>query len=180
MTSTRHALALDDAMQDPQFADLVAWCRRHAPVGWLDQQDAATNHAHTLMHAFHTINGGSMDARTSAEMPTWVRLSALQAWVQLQDGTADTCLHAPPGDRPQPVITAAWKPGLIVCQQCTRLLSARRGSVEDRTCDGCGHLCDTANGDMIHPCGVQLGVLLFQFGLCRPCRDDMLARQAAP
>ncbi|SCL20480.1 hypothetical protein [Micromonospora inyonensis] len=70
-----------------------------------------------------------------------------------------------------PVVAAAWKPGLIVCHACTYLTALPRGSDRDRTCDACGRVCaGVEHGDGIHPGMVQLGPLVYQYGVCGDCK----------
>lgn len=172
MSTARQALALDELLRHPRFPELAAAFRRHAPTAFRDQQEAAIDDAHRAMHVFHAIAGGTLTGNTSDEMPEWIRLGVLDTWARIADGTATTCIHQPTLDRPQPIVAAAWKPGMATCGHCSRILNAPRGSVEDRTCDRCGHVCQPQDGDLIHPCAVQFGQLLYQFGLCRECHTE--------
>ena len=78
-------------------------------------------------------------------------------------------MHAPTHRRPEPVFSAAWRPGLVVCTQCLHLLGVT--GVADRTCDRCGHVCDGIEaGDPIYSGTVFVGELGYQFGTCGDCR----------
>ncbi len=180
MTSTaQQAVLLDELIRHPLYPQLAAWMNGQAPPAYRDQAQAAYGHARQIMNTFATVTGGTPDERTAAQVPEWIRLSTLQAWIQIDKGVANTCRHNPTFDRPEPIVVAAWRPGKAVCARCVPLIQPAPGSDEDRTCDQCGHVCVPMFGDLIHPCVIQLGSLLFQYGLCRSCCADMKALRPA-
>lgn len=173
MLDNRITLALEQLMLHPQYRELAEAIRAGMPTALTDQHDAATRDTTHVYAAIAEQLGGSVNGRTVAETPAWIRLGVIEAWVGYCSGRAATCIHAPSAERPTPVFAAAWKPGLVVCGQCIRLTSPRAGSLKDRTCDGCGHECAGVDaGDPIYPSGAQMGSLIFQFGVCTSCRDD--------
>ncbi|MGI5127456.1 hypothetical protein ACQEVB_11660 [Pseudonocardia sp. CA-107938] len=102
--------------------------------------------------------------------PEWLTLSIVAAFTEWAEGEAATCQHRPTVAQPEPVFAAAWMPGLIVCAQCTDRLALPAGSVRDRTCDACGHICaGPAHADPIWAKTVVAGLLVYQIGVCRDC-----------
>lgn len=174
MTTPNHGravLALDDVLCDLTPETLAAVGDRF-PTWYRDQARAASRQIITGLQ--NAAERGAVDH--AADMPAdqhpgWVRLSVLDSLVRWFAGTADTCLHGPHPSRPQPVASAAWKPGLIVCGHCTHLLGAPADSPIDRTCDACGHIVtgDDA-GEPIYPFTVVCGVLMHAAGVCAGCR----------
>ena len=105
----------------------------------------------------------------SSEVPAWARLSALDALGAFVGGSAHTCSHKLDPRRPQPILAAAWMPGLVTCAACTDFFAGIDDEA-DATCDGCGHLCTgTEVGDGIRPMSLTLGYLTFMLGLCERC-----------
>jgi hypothetical protein len=148
--------------------ELVAAVRQHNPVGLTDQMNAAVRESMRLMEK---ANGGTKRV-APAEYGTvdeWVRLGVIDTLLRWSEGRADTCMHDPHLRRPQPVWSAAWKPGLVVCTYCMHLLKAIGDA--DMTCDCCGHLCAGADsGDAVWTTTVWLGALAYSVGTCRGCR----------
>src|SRR5690606_34913467 len=124
MTPTAHGravLALDDLLCDVAPETLAAVGDRF-PAWYRHQARAATTQIHTGLQ--NAAARGTIDhtaAMPASQHPGWVRLSVLDSLVRWFAGTADTCIHNPHPSRPQPVMSAAWKPGLVVCGRCTRL-----------------------------------------------------------
>jgi hypothetical protein len=165
-------------MLHPRYAELHAAIRAAAPVGLVDQLDAAGVDAHRLMTATADalLGGSNAHGLDAADVPGWLRLPLLDTVTAWIDGRAATCRHQPDPHRPQPVVAAAWKPGLVVCPACTFLTALPRGSERDRTCDGCGRVCaGVEHDDGIWPGMVQLGPLVYQYGTCRDCRPPITA-----
>src|SRR5690349_12137455 len=134
------ALILDKLMTHPYYREIAAELQAIVPPGSVDQAGAATRDAAALAEA----------PATAAGFPG-----------------ASTCRHSPDPNAPQPVFAAAWKPGLITCAGCVHLLSLRKGSAADSTCDACGHQCaGPEEGDGIYAAMVQVGPLVFQYGVC--------------
>ena len=112
---------------------------------------------------------GASQPTPLADIDEWLRLGLLDSYCRWADGTARTCLHAPDPRRPQPVWSAAWKPGLIVCTACLALLRLRGEA--DRRCDCCGRVCaGIEHNDGIYTMTVWLGALAYQAGACKDCR----------
>jgi len=174
MTPTAHGravLALDDLLCDVAPETLAAVGDRF-PAWYRDQARAATTQIHTGLQ--NAAARGTIDhtaAMPASQHPGWVRLSVLDSLVRWFAGTADTCIHNPHPSRPQPVMSAAWKPGLVVCGRCTRLLGAPPDSEADRTCDACGHVVAGLDaGEPIYPFTVVCGLLMHAAGVCGDCR----------
>ncbi|AYF31475.1 hypothetical protein CSH63_29320 [Micromonospora tulbaghiae] len=164
-------LAIEALMLHPRYAELAAKLRALAPVDLIDQADTATDRAGTLMAAGAAILGADgVHPANPAAIPGWLRLGVLDTLTTWATGNGRTCAHNPTPDRPQPVLAAAWKPGLVTCLPCVRLFTLPRGSNLERVCDACGHQCtELDGGDGIYPAMVQLGPLVYQYGVCARC-----------
>ncbi|MEU8327124.1 hypothetical protein [Micromonospora sp. NPDC048839] len=174
-------LALEQLMLHPLYGDLIGQIRAVTPTAHLDQDDAAAGHATQIMTAAAGPTLGTTDTHRldPGDAPGWLRLGLLDTWIRWTTGTADTCRHQPTHDRPQPVIAAAWKPGLVVCPDCAMLTAAPRTA--DTTCDACGHQCgDLASGGGIYAGMVQLGPLIYQYGTCADCRPAITEQSSPP
>ncbi|MEV7264185.1 hypothetical protein AB0N38_11600 [Micromonospora aurantiaca] len=159
-------LALEQIMLSPQYAAVLAAVRASTPVAMLDQLDAAATEAtRAAVDAAALAGGGVLTASPPSAVPGWLRLGLLDALTRWTDGTAATCRHSPRPDRPEPVLAAAWRPGLVTCCLCTHLW--RVGREANLTCDGCGRVCEP---NSIHPAMAQLGGLIFMYGTCTGCR----------
>ncbi|MFG3300994.1 hypothetical protein [Micromonospora chersina] len=172
-------LALERLMLHPRYDELVAAMRAAAPVHVVDQSDAATSDALRVVTAAGAAIPGGSDVQTTAAdgVPGWLRLGLLDAFTTWVEGRASTCRHNPHPSRPQPVMAAAWRPGLIVCTACVYLTALARGSDADRTCDGCGRLCaGPEHADGIYPGMLQLGPIVYQYGVCGDCRPAITPR----
>jgi hypothetical protein len=166
------ALALDTLIRHPDAGDILAdldTAAKAAGYGWLvDQSSAAANDTHQMLARIINSADGQLRPMTPAEHPDWVRLgllATLAAWIT---GRASTCIHAPHPMRPQPVLSAAWKPGLVVCARCSPLLRLPKGSVQDRTCDGCGTV--VADDERLWSTIAALGMFAHHVGVCGACR----------
>lgn len=167
----RTTLAVEAMLMHPRFPEFAEHIRAITPVGYADQADQAIGDALRMTAAVSGLVGAGPATATAADdLPGWLRLSVVDALARFVEGAATTCIHNPDPSRPQPVLAAAWSPGLVACFLCTQLFALPGGSVSDRTCDGCGHLCDTAAGEMVYPGMIQLGPLVFQYGTCAGCR----------
>ncbi|MBQ1060048.1 hypothetical protein [Micromonospora sp. C41] len=163
MTTT---LALEQIMLSPQYGEILAAVRAATPVAMLDQLDAATTHAtRAAVEAAALTGGAAVTASPPSAVPGWLRLGLLDALTRWADGTGSTCRHSPRPDRPEPVLAAAWRPGLVTCCQCTHLWRVSREA--GLTCDGCGRVCEP---DSIHPAMAQMAGLIFMYGACGDCR----------
>lgn len=103
----------------------------------------------------------------------WVRLGMYDALAQWFFGRSKTCMHMPNPQFPQPVFAAAWKPGIVVCGRpsCMNLLVVT--GVANKTCDGCGHICEGLPDDGITPVTSFVGSLGYQVGVCNDCHAEM-------
>ncbi len=167
------ALALDEVLTNPE---LVASVAELAAVlvdpSTRDQLAAAARDTDHLADALTEagVFGPRMEFGAE-EVPGWLRLPLFELWCSWVLGRASTCMHAPRVDRPQPVFSAAWRPGLIACVRCAHLLQLRPRSIADRTCDSCGRVTTgPENGDGIHPSAVLFGMVTYYFGACGDCR----------
>lgn len=176
---TRATLALDALLQRPDAVEILDYLNQLAPVHYRDQADAAALDAHYVQDAFRAAMSDEPHVRDGRNMPDWIRLGAIDSIRRHIDGTADTCLHNPSADRPQPVVAAAWKPGLITCVRCIHLFKLT-GTAADLVCDGCGRQCEGPQvDDGIYQAVVRLGLLVFHYGTCTDCHHESL-RASAP
>ena len=170
-SAAQTAIRLDDLLCRPELAQLVEKMRARTPKWFSDQYEAAAADTHRGMESLAASYGTTPGHTYPAGLPDWLRLGMLQAVAEWITGAVKTCMHSPDAWRPQPVAAAAWKPGLIVCTPCSFLLSVGHGSVKDRTCDGCGHVCAGPDaGDPIYPSSVSYGPLAYMVGTCGDCR----------
>lgn len=168
------ALAMDEllARLTPEMAEQIGTL---SPVGLRDQLRAASDDARRLVTGIHFAanpDAGEDSVRMlpTAEVIDWMRLGLLHTLVRWSMGQASTCMHSPRMDRPQPVFAAAWRPGLVVCEQCLHLFHL--AGVRDSTCDGCGYVCKgLEHDDGIWPLTVTLGAMVYQAGACKDCHE---------
>jgi hypothetical protein len=155
---------LDDILiNNPALADYVA---RFAPVALTDQARAAQRDG---LLANEEAIGRRARMVEASKVDDWVRLGALETLCAWAAGDARTCLHAPDPRQPQPMWSCAWKPRLVVCGMCVRLLAAPRST--DALCDCCGHKCGGVDvGEPITPIAVMIGPLTYQAGACPVCK----------
>ncbi|MEU9516610.1 hypothetical protein [Micromonospora sp. NPDC048169] len=159
-------LALERIMLSPQCGEILAAVRAATPAALLDQLDAAANDAtRAAIEATALTGGAAVTAAPAAAVPGWLRLGVLDALTRWADGTGSTCRHSPRPDRPEPVLAAAWRPGLVTCCHCTHLW--RVGREANLTCDGCGRVCEP---ESINPAMTQMAGLIFMYGTCADCR----------
>jgi hypothetical protein len=163
----RNAVELDEFLascSDEEFERLQSG----ATPGFRDQLKAAAE------------EGRRMEEGALGKRARWVDRTALNDWVRLGmydalcvwfSGKARTCMHQPTPESPEPVFSAAWKPGLIVCARCTDLLVVTGDA--NMTCDGCGHLCQGMPDDGIKPVTTFVGALGYQVGVCTRCDDEL-------
>ena len=110
-------------------------------------------------------------------LPDWVRLGLYDTLLRWSNHEAMTCIHQPHWERPQTVYAAAWKPGVVVCAECTYLLAVTGAA--DKICDGCGHECAGLPDDGIMSVAAFCGPLGYQFGVCMSCEADMRRLETA-
>jgi hypothetical protein len=164
-------LAFDALLTDPRYAEVAAELQTMLPTWFRDQADASARTTSHMVDVLRDhIGSHQFGGIAPAEVPDWLRLSVLDALVNWITGRAEMCRHAPDPLAPQPVLAAAWRPGLVACAACAHLFRLRRGSDAEATCDACGHRCAGLEaGDGIHPAFIQAGSLLFQYGVCGSC-----------
>lgn len=174
-TRTRGELVLemDRIWCDPAASAAIIAEQRSDAGPDLDQFRAAVR---DLDVGVQRLGGGPLRHQAQAnpaDLPGWLRLGALDAYLGWLDGTARTCLHNPNAARPAPFCATAWRPGLLMCgnPQCSVLAAMPHGSAQDRRCDGCGHVCGPKEG--ITPSLLTVGPLLYAYGVCADCFADM-------
>ena len=155
----------DMLINNPALVDQLA---QLAPVALLDQARVAQREG---LKANEAAMGRRARTVPAVKVDDWLRLGALETLCAWSAGDARTCLHAPEPGRPQPVWSCAWKPRLVVCGKCVRLLAAPRST--DAVCDCCGHKCGGVDiGDPITPIAVMVGPLTYQGGACAACKPS--------
>lgn len=137
------------------------------PVGLRDQLHAAATHNQATVGRTATARNGERFELNHNQVPEWIRLSVSETLGRFVFGKADVCTHDLQPSRPQPLVMAAWRPGLVACQHCTHLFDLPAGSVADRTCDGCGRVFDEG----LFPAMFVVGPITFLAGLCGDCSD---------
>ncbi|WP_162795705.1 hypothetical protein [Nonomuraea lactucae] len=171
----RTVLAIDELIQRPDIAEIVAELHdlmTKQGLGWLqDQHAAAAAQVHDRMDVVNELIGKEMRHLPASDHPDWIRLGLLTAFITWAAGKSGTCRHNPSATRPQPVAAAAWKPGLVVCNACVRMLTLPRNSPKDRTCDACGTItAGKAEGNGIWSVTVAHGAFIYMAGVCRDCK----------
>jgi hypothetical protein len=76
-------------------------------------------------------------------------------------GRLEGCPHV---RSPRPVVTAAWRPGVVTCGPCSGVFSLAHDPTADATCDRCKRVVQP-----IYPSIVAAGPLLLLAGLCKQC-----------
>lgn len=126
--------------------------------------------------ASEALNKPAVPVNTQGVIP-WVRLGLLDTWLGWIQDRDKTCIHNPTHRSTETALAAAWKPGLVVCLHCVHLL--KMYGEADRTCDGCGRVCDELSADRsiggISPVMVTLGSLIYQTGMCDECKETSSA-----
>ena len=159
------AVQLDDLLST-LTPDLAAELREHAPVAYADQLRAAQTQSEAL--ASFIADPGRTCHLPPTGIDDWLRLGLLDTFITWTSGQARTCTHMPDWRRPRPVLSCAWKPGLVVCARCTHLLRATPAA--DKVCDLCGHTCTgVEHYDGISVVMVVFGALTYQAGACLHC-----------
>ena len=138
------------------------------PTALADQIQAASREAHRATRAMG--QDGAHLAYLTAPTP-WLASQLTALFTAINDGTARGCQHLQGG--PRVVLAAAWAPGLLMCAQCTPLLTPNEA--EDGTCDKC-----RTRVELIHPRSVTAGPLVYAYGLCQDCAHDEPDGHQAP
>lgn len=146
------------------------WAADHAKVGqaFTDQLSSATRDMKRRAEQALGNPGYLIDRD---DMSGWLRLGMLDAFLAWANDKGRTCGHRPDVRFPQPVWAAAWRPGLVVCELCTDLLTI--GPVTDKTCDGCGHVCAGMPDDPVVAVSVLAGGFCYLAGACQECYRDL-------
>jgi len=163
----RGTVALDELLEK-LTPEMVAEIHRHAPAGLVDQLAAAHRDSVAILEA---IENRSARHVPGSSIDDWLRLGLLDTFLTWASGHARVCIHAPDFRRPEPVWAAAWKPGLVVCTRCTRLLKVFGDA--DKTCDRCGRItAGVEANDPIYTLTTLLGSFTYQAGACRDCLPE--------
>jgi hypothetical protein len=139
---------------------------------WSQSFDYAARDTYERWGAAEELGMGSF-SRASHGLPAWLRISFMETFLTWGSGRGSTCRHAPLMTHPKPVISAAWKRWLVVCPECTHMLKVRKGSQEDNTCDGCGHVASGKGSDVIQSGVVTIGPMTYMFGCCGSCHKGL-------
>ncbi|WP_432833537.1 hypothetical protein [Dactylosporangium sp. CA-092794] len=134
------------------------------PTAFRDQVRAAGAHARRRLA--DAAEHGVVE-RDPAPPRGWLAEQFTVLLAALHDGTVRTCPHVERGG-PQLLNAAAWAPGMIVCGNCTDLLTPT-GPARD-TCDRCQRPVPAANGGI-----AAIGPLMFAYALCDPCKHEQAA-----
>ncbi|MEU4225830.1 hypothetical protein AB0F17_16170 [Nonomuraea sp. NPDC026600] len=165
-------IAWDEVLQRDDYPELMQqlqeWYRSSGHVAFLDQGEAATKDVYQMLSLASLRVGQDARSVPYQQYPDWVRLGVLNTAARWAAGQCATCTHSPAIRRPAPVVSAAWKPDLIVCTSCAHLLELPRLSAADKTCDGCGYV--VPDTETIWSFTVSHGWLMFQAGACDACR----------
>lgn len=145
---------------------------RHPGLG--DQLNAATHEADKVARHLGDIQ---TEHRGRSSIPAWLRIPALTELVSWGAGDSRTCRHAPSPLRPQPVMAAAHRPGLVSCLECAPALLRAHGE-EDRRCDGCQRIVTGEADDPIFPGRLRIAALIFTFGTCSFCTSGTVKKAA--
>lgn len=176
MNHHQAALLLDNLLCS-DFATLQHLAEQAAASPLADQISAAARHVRQSICDGARDHGFAYLERPACDVPEWVRLGLLDAFAAWVGGHADTCQHQPTYRRPQPVVAAAWRPGVIACGQCTHLFLLPRHRDNDRRCDGCGRITTgPENSDGIRPNVAALAGFAYMFGTCAECSDRVMSR----
>jgi tetratricopeptide (TPR) repeat protein len=167
---------LDSIMSQAEVGERLAAARAAAPDWLVEYFDSATRAAASQWMAAEA-DGLVATPIPPHGWPEWLRIKILETLMAWGTGVGATCMHAPSQTRPEPVFAAAWKPGLVVCPKCTHLLSVPggKGSREDNTCDGCGHVAKGTGDDVIRWAAVPVGPLTYALGVCSSCFQTLEA-----
>ena len=165
------ALQLDrflDALGSLPPEIYAEWVRGLPSVpGGRDQVEASLSETRRGWDRLSAVLGVDSDN----DGPEWLRLAALDAMLGWMEGESRTCMHSPVPDRPQPILAAAWKPGLIACIRCPHLL--KENPLSNHVCDGCGRDFHPDKGrEGIDLVFVKFSHLTYTAGACESCRNE--------
>ncbi|MER7363602.1 hypothetical protein [Nonomuraea wenchangensis] len=165
-------LAWDEFLQRDDYRErldqLRQWFRASGRTSLMDQGDAATEQLVEALSETALQVGSEGMPLGYKSYPDWVRLGVLGTIARWGAGEGTTCRHAPSIARPRPVVSAAWKPDLVVCTACLHLLELPHSSAANHTCDGCGYV--VPNTEILYSFTISHGWLMWQAGACADCR----------
>ena len=162
-----------DRLTPDELLELRATAEARRP-GFFDQFDAAGGES-IRAAASLSADGTMAQMLYTPDTPEWLRLTLFATHGDWIKGVSRTCMHAPSPELPQAVIAAAGRPGLVVCAKCVLMLrppTREAGS----TCDVCGHICTSAEGDLIYAGSITRSTLTLTFGVCGSCAADFAGR----
>ncbi|MET9199034.1 hypothetical protein [Gordonia sp. NPDC003585] len=93
-----------------------------------------------------------------SDLPEWVQLGLAAEFAAWCGGSSETCVHEPDVNRGDPAVSAARRPGALVCLGC----AGHRDEGETR-CDGCGR------PDVDAVVTIVFGPLAFEVCVCDDC-----------
>jgi hypothetical protein len=120
--------------------------------------------------------------KTNISTTTQAALSpvSVSIWERFRDwlkaGEVLVCGHEPLS---QPsVFWLPWKPALVCLDCCNAVMAETNGTVQDKTCDGCGAVCENGilmcsqvrSGGVARD-GTIMPPVTIAYGLCRACDD---------
>ncbi|MCU1590249.1 MAG: hypothetical protein JWP11_1505 [Frankiales bacterium] len=141
-------------------------------VSLADQIRAASEHAERTLQALARDIPGVELQRKGFDFLDGIAVQAVEA---VRTRRAVLCPHI---DRRRPSVlhVFAHDPESVRCVPCSEVQGlAVRGTVEDRTCDGCGGV----DPDGVYPGVFSTGPLLVSFGLCDDCRQSEWQQRSA-
>ena len=167
---------LSQATPEELAAAVTAFRAEHAEHSALFQSfDSAARDNNQRFEAAAEKLGIELLPPPSHGLPAWLRISFSETLLTWGTGNGRTCTHDPGMTSVKPVVSAAWKRYMVVCPECTHLLTVPggKGSQEDNTCDACGHVASGKGSDVIQPGEVAIGPMTYMFGCCSSCRKEL-------
>jgi hypothetical protein len=169
------ARGVDNILSQATPEELMMAIRAKYPPALLQSFEAAARDNYQQLDAAAEKLGMSFSPPPSHGLPAWLRISFNETLCTWGTGTGRTCQHDPQITNFKPVVSAAWKRWMVVCPECTHLLTipGGKGSQEDNTCDGCGHVARGTGDDVIQSGVVTIGPMTYWFGSCGTCRKEL-------
>jgi hypothetical protein len=168
------ARGMDSILSQATPEELAMAVRTWRPALFQSFEAAARDTNQRLDAAAEKL-GMSFSPPPSHGLPAWLRISFSETLLTWGTGSGRTCKHDPLMTSFKPVVSAAWKRYMVVCPECTHLLTVPggKGSQEDNTCDACGHIASGEGSDVIEPGVVTIGPMTYMFGCCGSCRKEV-------